>query len=350
MINKECFTKEWLDEIKADYPLVDPTILEKTIYAFELLSLLKEEGIEFIFKGGTALLLMIPQPKRLSIDVDISLGISKSELEKHLESLIKKGSFSEWQENPRTETKIPKKHYKFFFNSVISPNIRANILLDVLFQENPYPKTETKIISGNFFRTDDEVYLNIPTINSILGDKLTAFAPNTTGIHFGVNKAMQINKQLFDIGELFDYSDDIKEIQSSFDNFVKIEAGYRDQKFSSEEVIKDIFSISLLISQIRLRGGVENEITTEFIRGMQALRTHLITGKYNLEQTKLNAAKTALLVSSFGKEADFNRIKNFDVSKITDERVTGELTILERLRNILPEPYYYWQLIQRGLV
>lgn len=348
MIVKRCFTKEWLDKITGDFPSIDPTILEKTIYAFELIALLKEEGIDFVFKGGTSLLLLLPQPKRLSIDVDILLSISKEKLEEYFKSITKKGVFGYWEENSRTETKIPKKHYKLFYNSVVNPKIKSYVLLDVLFQDNPYPKSESKIITSQFIQTDSEVNVTIPTINSILGDKLTAFAPNTTGISFGGDKAMQINKQLFDIGELFDHSDDIKEIQQSFYNFVEIESAYRDKKFTPEEVIDDLFKISILISQIRLKGGVDNEITAEFIRGMQALRTHLIAGKYNEAQTKLNSAKTAFIVSTFGKEIDLNQIKEFDIVKLNDHKLTGELVVLERLKTILPESYYYWQMIQRN--
>lgn len=348
MLAKGCFTKEWLNKIKGEFPAVDPTILEKTIYAFELVALLKEEGIDFVFKGGTALLLLLPQTKRLSIDIDILLNISKEKLEEHFNPIVKKEVFISWEENPRTESKIPKKHYKLFYNSVVSPKIKSYVLLDVLFQDNPYPKSESKIITSQFIQTESEVSVTVPTINSILGDKLTAFAPNTTGIPFGGDKAMQINKQLFDIGELFDHSDDIKEIQESFNNFVEIEADYRDKKFTPEQVIDDLFKISLLISQIRLKGGVDNEITAEFIRGMQALRTHLITGKYNEEQTKLNSAKTAFLVSSFGKEIDFSQIKEYDLAKLNDHKLTGELVVLERLKTILPESYYYWQMIQRN--
>jgi Nucleotidyl transferase AbiEii toxin, Type IV TA system len=254
MIVKECFTKKWLDKIKAEFPAIDPTILEKTIYAFELLVLLKNEGIDFVFKGGTSLLMLLPEPKRLSIDLDILLNIPKEKLEENLNSIIKKKVFYEWVENQRTESKIPKKHYKLFFNSVVNPQFKSSILLDILFQDNPYPKSISRIIKSQFIQTDSDIPVIVPTINSILGDKLTAFAPNTTGIAFGQDKAMQINKQLFDIGELFDHSDDIKEIQNSFNNFVEIESGYRGKKFTPEEVIADLFQISFLISQIRLRG------------------------------------------------------------------------------------------------
>lgn len=115
MINTECFNKEWIDSIRKDFPLVDPIILEKTIYAFQLLSLLVEEGIEFVFKGGTSLLLLLPEPKRLSIDIDILTSLQKNDLETKLNSIAKNPSFTELVEDPRSESKVPKKHYKLFF-------------------------------------------------------------------------------------------------------------------------------------------------------------------------------------------------------------------------------------------
>ena len=38
----------------------------------------------------------------------------------------------------------------------------------------------------------------------ILGDKLTAFAPHTTGVPLCVGKSMEIAKQLFDVATLID--------------------------------------------------------------------------------------------------------------------------------------------------
>jgi predicted nucleotidyltransferase component of viral defense system len=137
MIVKKCFTKEWLAKIKGDYPAIDPTILEKTIYSFELLSLLNEAGIEYIFKGGTSLLILLPKAKRLSSDVEIISKISKEDLEKHLNTVLKTKIFYEWVEDPRTESRIPKKHYKLFYNSVVNPQLKSFILLDILLADNP---------------------------------------------------------------------------------------------------------------------------------------------------------------------------------------------------------------------
>lgn len=52
MIDNKCFQRTWIESLREKYSLADPTLLEKTIYAFELLGRLAEQKIEFIFKGG----------------------------------------------------------------------------------------------------------------------------------------------------------------------------------------------------------------------------------------------------------------------------------------------------------
>ena len=44
----------------------------------------------------------------------------------------------------------------------------------------------------------EDLKVNLPDKNCILGDKLTAFAPHTTGIPTGEDKELEIKKQLFD--------------------------------------------------------------------------------------------------------------------------------------------------------
>jgi len=57
MIEKICFKSKWIID-KHKETSVDPILIEKAIYAFEL-------------QGGTGLMLLIPDLKRLSIDLDI---------------------------------------------------------------------------------------------------------------------------------------------------------------------------------------------------------------------------------------------------------------------------------------
>lgn len=71
MIAGECFTGDWQARKRAELGGCDPMLLEKTIHAFALLDAVATRGLEFVFKGGTSLLLRLPRIRRLSFDADI---------------------------------------------------------------------------------------------------------------------------------------------------------------------------------------------------------------------------------------------------------------------------------------
>jgi predicted nucleotidyltransferase component of viral defense system len=81
MLNEKCFTKEWLQSFRKQpaHKRIDIIILEKMIYALHLLEQLKQNDLEFTFKGGTSLLLLLDEENRFSIDIDI---ISNAEKER----------------------------------------------------------------------------------------------------------------------------------------------------------------------------------------------------------------------------------------------------------------------------
>lgn len=83
MINEKCFTEEWLDSFKrlSEHRRVDKIILEKMIYALHLLERLRANGLNFIFKGGTSLVLLLEEGSRFSIDIDIICKTNQEELE-----------------------------------------------------------------------------------------------------------------------------------------------------------------------------------------------------------------------------------------------------------------------------
>lgn len=61
MFKEKCFTKEWLQSFKrqAAHRRIDVIILEKMIYALHLLEQLHQHGLNFTFKGGTSLVLLL---------------------------------------------------------------------------------------------------------------------------------------------------------------------------------------------------------------------------------------------------------------------------------------------------
>ena len=98
----------------------------------------------------------------------------------------------------------------------------------------------------------EPVIVTCPAIECLLGDKLTAFAPHTTGIQYGLGKELDIAKQLFDIGLLFDVAGDIELVSVAFETIAAQELIYRAlNNLTILDVLRDAFDTACLIG---LRG------------------------------------------------------------------------------------------------
>ena len=63
-----CFNKEHFEAHKGVAPA---HLCELVVYCLELVSQLSHHGLAYRFKGGNSLLLLLEEPHRFSIDVDI---------------------------------------------------------------------------------------------------------------------------------------------------------------------------------------------------------------------------------------------------------------------------------------
>ena len=94
MILKESFLEEWIRSIQKKYRS-DPILTEKVILALTLLEQLVTCGLDFVFKGGTSLILLLGKPRRLSIDIDIIVPPEEREfLKQKLDKIISMGVFT----------------------------------------------------------------------------------------------------------------------------------------------------------------------------------------------------------------------------------------------------------------
>lgn len=73
MIHKDTLTSAWIDRVSKANRNADKILVEKVIRALMFLEGLVKQDIQFVFKGGTALMLLMNSTKRLSIDIDIIL-------------------------------------------------------------------------------------------------------------------------------------------------------------------------------------------------------------------------------------------------------------------------------------
>lgn len=96
MIESKTYHQNWIYEVERNLgkKKFDPKLIEKVIYAQVFLEQLKINELDFIFKGGTALLLATKEPKRFSIDIICEQ--SQSEIETVLEKIKEKSVFTHW--------------------------------------------------------------------------------------------------------------------------------------------------------------------------------------------------------------------------------------------------------------
>ena len=237
MIRENCFTEEWLDGFKKQkaHKRIDKIILEKMIYALHLLEKLKSNGLDFVFKGGTSLVLLLEESNRFSIDIDIITKTERKELEVILRQVIDTSLFKSFTLDKKRSYKpgVPKAHYKFSFDSVKKGS--GTLMLDILIEDSIYPEQVELPIDTKWIETVGKTMVNVPSIDSIIGDKLTAFAPTTIGIPYFKGKdkqtfSMEICKQLFDLSKLFEKVKDLEIVAASFQAFAKKEIEYRSSR------------------------------------------------------------------------------------------------------------------------
>jgi predicted nucleotidyltransferase component of viral defense system len=241
MITQESFSKEWILSQSKTIGKADPNLVELMIHAFSLLEKLVVNKLDFVFKGGTALLLLLPELKRFSTDIDILCTVEKKDIESILDKICTDSVFSRWElDNRRSyQPGIPKAHYKLFFTSDIDGK-EKELMLDILFETPDYPELVEKEIKLKWLKSDGiQLLVTIPSVDAILGDKLCAFGPNTVGVPYNAGKEREIVKQLFDINMLFPQISNIDIVAQSFKTIAAKEISYRENNIIT---IKDIFA------------------------------------------------------------------------------------------------------------
>jgi len=313
MIDKASLSAEWLAEKRTQYKK-DPGIMEGMIYALYLLDQLKLTGLEFIFKGGTSLILLMEKPLRFSVDIDIIVrpDLKREELEVYLSKIVDNSEFLQMGVDEKRSYKkgIPKAHYTFIYRSNVSTrsktgeivaNPEREILLDVLFAENPYPVLVESNIKTDWVKmTGLPLTVVTPDINSITGDKLVAFAPTTTGVPYGVAKEREIIKQLFDVGNLFHLLGDLEVFKKSYISSAEGEINYRpDRKIGSvEDILRDTIATGIIIARREFHAADDEDSKTkysEIITGINQFGHFVFEGNFRIDHAQVASAKAAYL-------------------------------------------------------
>lgn len=346
MIDKDKINIDWISQVSKKNRKADKILVEKVIRALQLLEGLVMLNIPFVFKGGTALMLHLNSSKRLSIDIDIILPVEVDGLEEILQKIVDKQVFNRLELQHRsTNSQIKKEHYKFFYTPIHKSNKEEEyVLLDILFEEVSYANVIEIPIQSSFVPNEGKPLLvQVPCMEDMLGDKLTAFAPNTTGIPYFKKQdsmSMEIIKQLYDIGNLFDSAKDLVTVKATFRKFAATELTYRKIEGGTEnDVLEDIYQTSLCIVTRGADGKGEFE---QLQQGIRRITSFIFSDSFHLEKAITLASKAAYIATLIKKDA--KEIEKFETPKRLKDWQIGEPmnNKLNKLKKSNPEAFFYW--------
>lgn len=215
----ECFDRE---RLRAAGHALDPQLVEKAVHALEYVGQLARVNPEMIFTGGTATQILLASRGdddaiRLSKDVDL---------------LSPSGDAAEWRratgevadhfagqiyvpsEDARTHggLTIPAIHFLVRYPTLFPSDTRPDIELDVVFGGSSVP-TQNTPLTTRLFEPKEAVSVSTPTIESMLGGKLTTLGPGTIGIpREKANFDVATGKQLYDIDHLLRYVENVETV------------------------------------------------------------------------------------------------------------------------------------------
>ncbi len=233
----ENYDKEKIKNLLETRKLSSIANLEKAIFALEYIAQLKEEGFDFIFKGGSAIQILLgDQWNRLSVDADICTNASKDELDSALDSIKSRFNGVDFSYAPR-ESDLDNFFASYRISTPPITDTARTILLDVQLITPKYSVQDTKLESF-FYKTDKMV--QTPTVNSILGDKLSVIGPTTVGRKLDDSRnGIEYAKHFYDINSLHKNLSNFEETRVTYSSIIKIQEKIRRKTFQLDHCIND---------------------------------------------------------------------------------------------------------------
>jgi hypothetical protein len=352
MIQDQCFTNDWIAAQRVRMPNAAAITIEKSIRAFVLLERLAASDLRFVFKGGTCMMLHLQDLRRLSVDIDIVCTEGLARITPVLDVIGQGSPFTRWDEDKRNPDRRPKrKHFRFFYDSIDPNNPEPFVLLDVVLEHVPHPFTERKSVAVPFIETIAPPQVIVPTLNGLLGDKLTAFAPETVGIKYRPKLSQQIIKQMFDVGELFQAATDLDQVRQAHEASFKAENGFRRKKFRLNQALDDSLDTAFRVSQLNLahEGRWDGEKRRILLNGIGAINASLVRETYTVEEARISASRAGLLATllRYGRSGRLTPYRFVpEHARTLPTSLTGRYAVLNPLREIATEAFHNWHQVQ----
>lgn len=356
VLNPKCFQINYLQDIRTDTGARDLLMLERCVLALELVGRLRQYGLDFVFKGGTSLLLHLSEPKRLSIDVDI-LCLDQGKLPEVLDKVVSERPFHRWRHLKNLDRMNPPTvHYAVDFDSVVNPEQPFYVMIDVLAAENPYASLNQKELNTGFVEPVESIHLHLPSVSSLLGDKLAAFAPGTIGFPYQRNSRKgealppmpgYVVKHLYDLGQISVLAENLSETNLTYDRIHAEQCAWRGfhEKNACLNDTQDAARFASLVSDYQKKSP-DGKI--EFFRqGIKFVQSHMFQEPFGREAVRIASGRVALLAEIVRQNATEHSLKHLlqagvDREEIKRHTLTGIWADLEALKKTDPQAYMLW--------
>jgi hypothetical protein len=327
----ECFSEDRLRNIVKEKELTSISNIEKALFALEYVGQLWESGVELVFKGGSAVQILLGDSwNRLSVDVDICTEFSKEQIEHHLNKIKGKFEGECFDFEPRNGLEGP--HFQGYrVTSLPIIDGQRKFLLDIQGLKPEYKLTKTPMKS---FFYDSDIKIPTPTGSSILGDKLSVIGPSTIGRKLNDSRnGVEYAKHFYDIYSLASKFSDLSQIRTTYRSCVEVQSVIRKTEFTEEACIKDAIDTckvaSLPFDDDLVKKMTSNDSLlgqyTILKNGVQRFQPFIVGPKfYNWENMREYASRTACLFGTIKKKS--NNLENSG-----DESIEEMVETLESL-------------------
>jgi hypothetical protein len=325
--------------------------LERAIFSLEYLGQLQKEGLDFVFKGGSAIQVILRDKwTRLSVDADICSNVSEKELLEIMENIhqkFEKAAFSYKVRDRVIDGAIPFYLYILEAPSIAVTGETRSCLLDVMGHKPNYATTQVAL-KTQFF--DSNVTITTPTIGALLGDKLSTIGPNTMGRHLiDSRNGVEYAKHFYDIKNLQEADFSFKDCRLAFHEAIELQTKIRSKNFSVDECCEDMFftckvaslaqnineqAIAKLPEQQRARALSEFKILSN---GLDRFRPFLVRGiNYSWDDLRYYSALTALLTRMVQLNLSEDKVKT--LLKTSTPSTREEVKSVAAKIATIPEP------------
>lgn len=349
----ETFDPERIRRLVSQEVIANTSNLEKAIFCLEYVGQLQEEGLDLIFKGGSAVQILLGERwTRLSIDVDICTNSSKEKLEAILEKIhrkFNKKAFSYAQRDREISDRIP-----FYLYRIETPAITEEsrtILLDAIGIKPKFATQQTPLKTF-FFESPKEV--TTPTIGALLGDKLSTIGPTSIGRPLNDSRnGLEYAKHFFDIGTLQETKFDIEQCRAAYIEAIRVQSKIRNKEYTRDECFSDML-FTCQVASLSQRAGeqaIQELPSSRAIRavsefrilqdGLRRFRPFLVQKtSYTWDDLRTNAARTALVIKILNSNIADNKARKILSTKAPTNK-EEILTLIEHIKKTPKEERWF---------